>query len=71
MNTSISIDFYGNGQSTNRGSSRRVGICFAIVNRATGGIDLFFFVLFGVNRPAREFFTHIETSPLPRKGCKC
>ena len=28
------------------------------------------FVWFGVNRPTREFFTHMETSPLPVKGCK-
>ena len=26
--------------------------------------------LFGVFRPTREFFTHIETSPLPVNGCK-
>ena len=26
--------------------------------------------LFGVYRPTREFFTHMETSPLPVKGCK-
>ena len=26
--------------------------------------------LLGVFRPTREFFTHIETSPLPVKGCK-
>ena len=26
--------------------------------------------LFGVLRPTREFFTHMETSPLPVKGCK-
>ena len=25
---------------------------------------------FGVYRPTREFFTHMETSPLPVKGCK-
>ena len=28
------------------------------------------FVFWGVYRPTREFFTHIETSPLPVKGCK-
>ena len=35
-------------------------------------IDLLFllFCLFGVNRPTRKFFTHMETSPLPVKGCK-
>ena len=27
--------------------------------------------LFGVYRPTREFFTYMETSPLPAKGCKC
>jgi hypothetical protein len=27
-------------------------------------------ILFTVLRPAEEFFTHIETSPLPVKGCK-
>ena len=26
--------------------------------------------LFGVFRPTREFFTHMETSPLSMKGCK-
>ena len=26
--------------------------------------------LFGVYRPTQEFFTHMETSPLPAKGCK-
>ena len=26
--------------------------------------------LYGVYRPTREFFTHIETSPLPVKGCQ-
>ena len=26
--------------------------------------------LFGVFRPTREFFTHMETSPLSLKGCK-
>ena len=26
--------------------------------------------LFGVYRPTREFFTHMETSPLPVKDCK-
>ena len=26
--------------------------------------------LFVVNRPTRKFFTHMETSPLPVKGCK-
>ena len=26
--------------------------------------------LFGVLRPTREFFTHLETSPLPVRGCK-
>ena len=26
--------------------------------------------LFGVFRPTQEFFTHLETSPLPVKGCK-
>ena len=29
-----------------------------------------FFSLFGSYRPTREFFTHLETSPLPVKGCK-
>ena len=29
-----------------------------------------FVCLFGVYRPTREFFTHMETSPLPVKGCK-
>ena len=28
------------------------------------------FCLFGVFRPTREFFTHMETSPLPVKGCR-
>ena len=27
--------------------------------------------LFVVYRPIREFFTHMKTSPLPVKGCKC
>ena len=26
--------------------------------------------LFGVFRPNQEVFTHMETSPLPVKGCK-
>ena len=30
----------------------------------------FFGVFYGVYRPTREFFTHMETSPLPVKGCK-
>ena len=30
----------------------------------------FCFCLFGVYRPTREFFTHIQKSPLPVKGCK-
>ena len=29
-----------------------------------------FVCLFGVYRPTREFFTHMETLPLPVKGCK-
>ena len=29
------------------------------------------FVLFWVYRPTREFFIHMETSPLPVKDCKC
>ena len=29
-----------------------------------------FVCLFGVYRPTREFFTHLETSLLPVKGCK-
>ena len=29
-----------------------------------------FVCLFGVYHPTREFFTHMETSPLPVKGCK-
>ena len=29
-----------------------------------------FVCLFGVFRPTREFFIHLETSPLPAKGCK-
>ena len=29
-----------------------------------------FVCLFGVYSPTREFFTHIETSPLPVKDCK-
>ena len=33
---------------------------------------LYLFVcLFWVYRPTREFFTHMETSPWPVKGCKC
>ena len=42
------------------------------------GVSLFFCVLFlldfvclfGVYRPNREFFIHMETSPIPVKGCK-
>ena len=35
------------------------------------GLTLYlFFVLFGVLRPTREFFTHKETSPLPVNGFK-
>ena len=26
--------------------------------------------LFGDIRPTQDFFTHLETSPLPVKGCK-
>ena len=29
-----------------------------------------FVCLYGVSRPTREFFTHMETSPLPVNGCK-
>ena len=29
-----------------------------------------FVCLFGVFPPTREFLTHLETSPLPVKGCK-
>ena len=25
---------------------------------------------YGIFRPTREFFTHLETSPLQEKGCK-
>ena len=32
--------------------------------------SLFVYLLFGVYRPTREFFTHMETSPLPVKGRK-
>ena len=32
--------------------------------------DLCLFCLFGVYRPTRKLFTHMETSPLPVKGCK-
>ena len=31
---------------------------------------VFVFCLCEVYRPTREFFIHIETSPLPVKGCK-
>ena len=31
---------------------------------------ILFVCLFGVYSPTREFFTHMETSPLPVKGCK-
>ena len=30
-----------------------------------------FICLFVYYRPTREFFTHMETSPLPVNGCKC
>ena len=33
-------------------------------------VIFWFICLFGVYRPTREFFTHVETSPLPVKGCK-
>ena len=36
----------------------------------TGKKPLGFVCLFGVYRPTREFFTHMETSPLSMKGCK-
>ena len=29
------------------------------------------FSLFGFYRPTREFFTHMDMSPLLVKGCKC
>ena len=32
-------------------------------------IVLIFFCLLGFFRPSRELFTHMETSPLPVKGC--
>ena len=32
--------------------------------------DLVCLVLIGVYCPSREFFTHMEMSPLPMKGCK-
>ena len=34
------------------------------------GNNVRLFVLFGAYRPTREFFTHMETSLLPVKGCK-
>ena len=36
----------------------------------TLGVMFLFVCLFGVYRPIPEFFTHMETSPLPVKGCK-
>ena len=49
--------------------------CFVIYDRVSfkhmdlllGGM---FVCLFGVFRPTREFFSHLETSPLPVKDCK-
>ena len=32
--------------------------------------EFLFAFLFGVYHPTREFFTHMEMSPLPVKGCK-
>ena len=32
--------------------------------------SVFFVCMFGVYRPSREFFTHMETSLLPMKGYK-
>ena len=32
---------------------------------------MFVCFLFGVYRPIRECFTHMEMSPLPGKGCQC
>ena len=32
--------------------------------------DYIFVCLFGVYRATREFFTHMETSPLSVQGCK-
>ena len=35
-----------------------------------GDSSVVFVCMFGVNRPTREFFTHMETSLLPMKGYK-
>ena len=32
--------------------------------------NYYFVCLFGFFRPTREFFTHLQTSPLPVMGCK-
>ena len=49
--------------------------CFTIwtcmfIDVCNGCTFIRFICLFGVFRPTREFFTHLETSPLPVKGCK-
>ena len=54
------------------------GICWMftysrqIPNNVRKGHRWFFFLVcfFGVYRPTRKFFTHMETSPLPVEGCK-
>ena len=44
-----------------------------LINLKINRINIFriqWFCLFGVFRPPREYFTQIEKSPLPVKGCK-
>ena len=42
---------------------------FDIFDNILTHCDLLLF-LFGAYRPTRDLFTHMETSPLPVKGCK-
>jgi hypothetical protein len=42
-------------------------VCMFVMNPNT---PIVFGSLYTVLRPAQEFFTYIETSPLPVKGCK-
>ena len=45
-------------------------LCRPSILKGGGGLKNLFVCLFGVNCPTREIFTHMETSPLPVKGCK-
>ena len=45
-------------------------MCFIVKFITELGILFVFFFMWGLYRPTRDFFTHMETSPLLVKGCK-